>query len=136
MPVPVVVVDDDHIDRYLVGRLAEKISADAAVIEFATGNEFCEVVADHQLRCRQIGDVPPLILVLLDINMPGMNGFEVLDELAKNQEITVNLKVVMHTSSCHPEDVEKAKQFKFVDDYVEKPLSVQKLDQLVQRCLV
>jgi CheY-like chemotaxis protein len=48
-------------------------------------------------------------LMLLDINMPVMNGFEFLDALKKHPEIDENaLQICMLTSSTNPEDIRRA----------------------------
>lgn len=54
-------------------------------------------------------------LVILDVMMPKIDGFEVLDILRNTAE-TVNTKIIMLTALSRPEDIEKAQQYG-VDDY-------------------
>lgn len=62
-------------------------------------------------------------LLLLDINMPVMNGWDVLDIL-KTKSYTSQVNVVMVTSSVDKSDHEKAKQYyPGVIDFIEKPIS-------------
>ena len=71
-------------------------------------------------------------VVLLDINMPGMNGFEFLDEY---HQLPDNLKshvvVMMLTTSLNPADEGRAEQFGEVTGYRNKPLTKAMLDEVV-----
>ncbi len=61
-------------------------------------------------------------LVILDINMPEMNGFEVLEEL-KNSKTHKLIPVLMSTASANKEVVLKAMKYG-ADDYIVKPIDV------------
>lgn len=66
---------------------------------------------------------PPALwpdLILLDLNMPGMNGWQFLDEYLKLPHKTV-LYVV--SSSIDPVEIQKAKSYPCVADYITKPLT-------------
>lgn len=63
-------------------------------------------------------------LVFLDINMPGMNGWEFLESLEKLDH-NENVHVVMVTSSVNRSDREKSGRFRHVVDFIEKPLSIE-----------
>src|SRR5687768_11583574 len=62
-----------------------------------------------------------VFLVLLDINMPELNGWEFLDAI---QSVDASIYVVMVTSSVDSRDKKKAKSYKQVIEYMEKPLSI------------
>jgi len=70
-------------------------------------------------------------LILLDINMPVMNGWEFLDAL---KECTClddkNLNVHMLTSSIADEDINRAKEYDFVKGYITKPFTQQDISNL------
>ncbi|MDR5900361.1 PAS domain-containing protein [Halomonas vilamensis] len=61
-------------------------------------------------------------LILLDIHMPGMNGFEVLEILREAPE-TRHIPVVAVSANAMPEDIKRAKRAGF-NDYLTKPLDV------------
>jgi CheY-like chemotaxis protein len=109
MKVKVLVVDDDQDIRSLVRMILE--SKGMEVDEAATGEE-----ALHKLRG---GDDKP-DLILLDVMMPGMNGWEVLRELKRDTELQ-SIPVVM-LSAIDPtvEDMMRP-EFDELVDYVLKP---------------
>lgn len=68
-------------------------------------------------------------LIFLDINMPGMSGWEFLESLDKLKHLD-QVYVVMVTSSVNRSDREKAKSFQRVIGYVEKPLDLETCGRL------
>lgn len=72
------------------------------------------------------------MLIFLDINMPKMNGWELLDQL-ENQIHHADIKVIMVTSSLDREDREKAQQYKLVIDFWEKPLDDVNVSSLIEK---
>ncbi|MDH5518214.1 MAG: response regulator [Gammaproteobacteria bacterium] len=61
-------------------------------------------------------------LILLDINLPGMDGFEVLKRLRQNQ-LTANIPVIAISANAMPSDIDKGLDAGF-DDYITKPINV------------
>jgi len=72
-------------------------------------------------------------LILLDINLPGMDGFEVLKHLRQRKE-TQNTPVIAISANAMPRDVEKGMQAGF-GDYITKPIDVKKLLTAVDNAL-
>ena len=72
-------------------------------------------------------------LILLDINMPVMNGFEFLEEYAKlDDNLKASTVVVMLTTSLHPRDLEKADTFPDLKAYINKPLTKEEIESIVE----
>ena len=71
-------------------------------------------------------------LILLDIIMPGMDGLEVLKQLALQSE-TWQIPVIMLTAKAETEFLFKARELSAVD-YLIKPFTVQDLLKVVKRC--
>lgn len=64
-------------------------------------------------------------LILMDINLPGMNGFEVLKELRKVSK-TQNIRVIAVSANAMQKDIENGEKAGF-DDYITKPIDVKEL---------
>lgn len=72
-------------------------------------------------------------VILLDINMPGMNGFEFLAEYEKLDPIyQAKVVLMMLTTSLNPDDERRANQHGVVTGYKSKPLTRQMLDEIVK----
>ncbi len=69
-------------------------------------------------------------LILLDLNMPGMDGWEFLEQF-KHVPEAAHIPVVILTSSIDPQDIARSKAFGNVKDYIPKPLTTEKLDQII-----
>lgn len=72
-------------------------------------------------------------LVLLDINLPGMSGFEVLERLQADPS-TRDIPVVAVSANAMPQDIERAQVAGFAD-YVTKPIDIHRLLALLNRLL-
>jgi CheY-like chemotaxis protein len=71
-------------------------------------------------------------LVFLDINMPVMDGFSFLARVVK-ELLCKHMNVVILTSSGRQKDKDLASQFSNVVDYIEKPLSQDKVQQVMKK---
>jgi hypothetical protein len=72
-------------------------------------------------------------LILLDINMPGMDGYQVL-EIFKSDALLKNIPVVAVTANAMPRDIERGQAAGFTD-YLTKPLDVPGFHTLIDRLL-
>lgn len=71
-------------------------------------------------------------LIFLDINMPAMNGWEFLERYAQlSSEKKADVVIVMLTTSLNPDDRAKAGNIKEVDGFESKPLSEEKVKELL-----
>ena len=111
----ILVVDDSEPDLLYTRIVLERAGITQDVLPFDSAAE-----ALHWL---QQPDCPGADLILLDINMPGMNGFEFLSAYSSQTAQSVQPVVVMLTSSPDPADKEKAAAFACVRGYVVKPIN-------------
>jgi CheY-like chemotaxis protein len=73
-------------------------------------------------------------LLLLDINMPEMDGWEFLEEFEKfPAEALEKCSVFLLSSSIDPNDIEKSRTYSIVKDFISKPLTLDKIHSLLLR---
>ncbi len=119
----ILLVDDEE-DCNFVTRMVLKRSG-------YTGRITCFTSASAALEHLRIGDDRP-DLMFVDINMPGMTGFDLLaacegDGILPNDHTSV----VMFSSSNRPCDMEQARRYRSVVGYVEKALTTEAFQQVV-----
>ncbi len=123
MPCPVVVIDDDSVNNLI----CEKVILSQGLAQEVK----CFLSADEALSwlCKQhSGQYPELIF--LDINLPGMNGWEFLEQL--NQTLPDHgIRIYMLSSSVSLDDQFQAQAHPTVTDFVIKPLTKTKLAKLL-----
>jgi len=121
----VMVIDDTEIDRYIARTNIQKYAFAEEVICKESAKTALEYL---KLFCDQPDELPQLIF--LDIRMPEMDGFGFLEEYAKLPDaIKKNCIIMMLTSSLNADDQEKALNNKYVNRFLNKPLSKDKLVQ-------
>lgn len=131
MKIPVMVIDDETVDRYTAKRRLDKHGGFDEVVEVASGDQFLEKYCNEKNGLQP--DRP--LLILIDINMPGRNGFETIAEFEKRQKLGVApqaVVVMMFTSSGNPKDKAAAASFSLVRGYIEKPLDATGAEELYQ----
>ncbi len=73
-------------------------------------------------------------IILLDIKMPKVDGFEFLEHYEKfPPSVTVPTTIFMLSSSIDPDDINRALKSKYVHDFIEKPLTKEKIEQLLSK---
>ncbi len=102
------------------------------VIEKACFAKSTSLAANGQLAIDYFASDPTAAhteLVLLDLNMPVMNGWDFLDEFMRSYKARFpTTQVAILSSSVNPEDVQKARSYEIVIDFIKKPLTVEGLE--------
>lgn len=129
----ILLVDDDEVSNYLNTILIEKTGIDVQIEITLNG-----LMALEYLTCsgryKDKPGYPRPGLVLLDINMPGMNGWEFLNaynSLDENQK--GNVTIAMLTSSNNIDDVNNAMHNYGILDYIYKPLTLPKIQEVIYK---
>lgn len=122
----VMVVDDAEIDRFLAKKVLTKYAFAREVLPLESAMNALDYLSENQENKDALPD-----LIFLDINMPKMNGFDFLEEYTKLPE-TVKKKciIVMLSSSLLPEDGELALNNPYVCQFLNKPLTADKLKEV------
>ncbi len=126
----VLCVDDDTISLTISQLLLKRTGFAVEVNTVIDGSEAIEYFEDlFANNPDPQGNAPELIL--LDINMPVMNGWEFLQEYTPRfLDKLPNTHIVILSSTIDPEDFALAKQFPVVKQFISKPLSIENLEEL------
>ncbi len=115
-------VDDDPINNLINKRLITKLSITEKVDEF--------LEAEKALQKLKTMDPKEPTLILLDINMPVMNGWDFLNIYLKEFPERKD-EIFVLSSSIDLQDRHKAMQYSVVKGFVEKPLTPEKIKDIV-----
>lgn len=128
-PPIVALVDDDYIFQLTASRLLKAADATANVLQFSNGEEALRYLNDH---AEEEGKLPDILL--LDINMPHVDGWMFLNDYAQlKTKLTKKIKIYMVSSSIDPVDMNRAKSNQSVEDYIIKPISKEGFKKLMSQ---
>ena len=117
----ILLVDDDLPSRRLADIVLQDAKVTCTVSEAKDGKEAIEML-------RNSDELPDVIL--LDINMPVMDGFGFLAEYRNLPKAGSNTKIYMLTTSVLEKDYSRAFATGLVKDYFEKPLNEKHIEQI------
>ncbi len=125
----IVIVDDDPAHIALIKRALKKCNLAKNIISFHSGQQVLDFVygnGEFNTQAR-----PQQILILLDINMPGLNGIEVLKKL-KNELTSQTIPVIMLTTSDDPTEIDTCLQLG-CNAYLVKPIEQKSFADTIHR---
>ncbi|TVZ28040.1 CheY-like chemotaxis protein [Gillisia sp. Hel_I_86] len=119
----IILVDDQSITNFITRKLLEIEDVQIPVKDFTNPVEALELILQQKEQKN---------IIILDLNMPEMSGWEFLDKLVENNHTPT---IIILTSSTSDLDRDKASQYNFVKDYIIKPLNQNKVSELcVKHC--
>lgn len=130
MPQKIICIDDDPIALLLSKLVISKSkfkSETTTLINGIAALKHFSLLNETNIR----NEIKETLLVFLDLNMPIIDGWELLEELSSKNFENIELKIILLTSSIDPIDIEKSKSFKMVIDFHPKPLTVEILNGIV-----
>lgn len=113
-PIVILMADDDDDDRFLA---TEALAEWRVINEFRTVEDGVELL--EHLRS---GENPLPDLILLDLNMPRLNGWEALEELKSDPDLRT-IPVVVLTTSDRSDDISRSYALG-ASSYIKKPVSM------------
>ena len=125
----ILLVDDDPITNYINQLLLERMGFTEEEIAVTTdGNEAVEIVSKTNERLIENQSV---LLFFLDINMPVMDGFDVLDTLNERGISHDKIMVYLLTSSKSAKDLQKADHYN-ICGFIDKPLKEESVKTILE----
>lgn len=120
------IADDDEDDRFFIRKAIQAVIPDVAVVEAQDGQELMTLLrhSDHQSAER------PVRVILLDMNMPRLNGLETLQAIRADSLLS-SVPAVMISTSAHPEMVAEAYR-KGINSYIKKPSSYADFNRIAE----
>lgn len=122
MKLNTIIVDDDRIFHFLLSVMLNEIKISTKPHCYSEGMEFL----NHWKEQRESGTGT---LIFLDLNMPLINGWEVLDKLQKEEDLN-DTHIIIITSSIDPKDRSRAMAYPMVIDFLVKPIDIQSLSNI------
>jgi CheY-like chemotaxis protein len=125
--IKILLVDDDEITNFLSREVLQLHFTEAEITTVTNGEEALEFLAS------QLNENKPLPnIMLLDINMPLMNGWEFLEKLAEgNKHDYSSINIFMYTSSVYFEDLNRAKKNGLLKNILTKPLNNEGIQEMI-----
>lgn len=123
------VVDDDEIYTFLIKRIIKLAQVAENTIFFKNGQEALEFFIEHKTKPEELPE-----LILLDINMPILDGWQFMDGFSQlASRLEKDITVYMISSSEDQDDYERAKSISRIKDFVRKPIDKDVLIELVEK---
>lgn len=121
----IVIIDDDHVYRLITFKMIHHVDNSLEIHQ-------CEnaLIGLETLVSFENSDHP--ITVLLDINLPLMNGWDFLKKLEKSHPDLLNtMDIYMVSSSTDDSDIFKSKTYKFLKGFISKPLNKENIKTIL-----
>ncbi len=122
----VAIIDDDRVFQKVTWMKIERRNLARKVLMFSDGEQAIHFLEEKAASPDELPDI-----ILLDLNMPVMDGWDFLDAFVRlRPKIGKQITLFVATSSVNPEDMRRAQQISAVSDYVVKPISDSSLNRL------
>jgi len=127
VPVKILLVEDDETDIKFITRAFERIWDAPTIAVVRNGEQALQYLRKQQ----DYGSAATPDLVLLDLNMPGKNGYEVLTEAKRDPELK-HIPIVVLTTSSDEESIEESYKL-HANSFITKPATFDELQSVVQQ---
>ena len=121
---PIVVIEDDEDDQFMLSEIFKKLNYNNQVVFFRDGNKALDYL-------NRIEVIP--FLILSDINMPMINGFELRNKVATNEQLHIKcIPYLFFTTTATKQSVIDAYALS-VQGFFVKPNSLDRLENIIRK---
>jgi CheY-like chemotaxis protein len=121
------IIDNDPMVSFYIKRLTELGALADIITIYDSPRGAVDYLLLHKTSLEHLPDI-----ILLDIYMPEMDGWEFIQEFQKiRDKLTKNVEIHIITSSNHPKDLTRAQSFVEVKSYLQKPVTLEALQEVV-----
>jgi CheY-like chemotaxis protein len=121
------IIDDDDINIFIIKKIVEKTGFDIDMVAKGNGK-----LAIDYLKQAITENLAFPHLILIDINMPVMNGWEFIEAYQTLDVKQPDVHLYILSSSVYENDIEKTKSYDSVKGFISKPLSKERLTELLK----
>ncbi|MCA6438241.1 MAG: response regulator [Bacteroidetes bacterium] len=123
----VALIDDDEIVKFIGSKVIESTKLVNRIKTFSNGEEAINFLKSNSKNL----DLLPEI-ILLDLNMPIMDGFEFLEKyIMLEPKLGKKIAIYVVSSTISPTDIERLNKISEVSDYIIKPITKEKFEFIV-----
>ncbi|MFY9310744.1 MAG: response regulator [Bacteroidia bacterium] len=120
------IIDDEEIIQFIVKTILQNLNDDISILSYKNGEE--ALLAFKEMDKADLPDI-----ILLDINMPVMGGWQFLDEFIKSKAHNEKkIAIYILSSSTAPGDKIRAKVYKDIIGYINKPIEADTLKKITE----
>lgn len=122
------IIDDDDLYKLLLEKSIHRLQIDTNIITYANGKDALIGLTNFNSNAESLPDI-----ILLDINMPVMDGWEFMEHfLALKNKLAKNIIIYIASSSIASQDIEKSKSYKEISGYLIKPIYKETIKSLLK----
>ena len=130
----VLLIDDDVATNFINKMIIKKAEITDHIEIVLNGQEALDYLTNSGKYEKSDGIFPKPMLILLDINMPVMDGWEFADAFSKLEENQKeNIVIIMLTSSLNPDDKERASKLSAISGFQNKSLTMERFTTILNK---
>ena len=125
------VIDDDLVYKFVLRTLISKTSPTTSIVEFKDGQEAIEFINQNKSEPPKLPDI-----ILLDINMPRLNGWQFLDQLRISNIAFCRPPIYMVTSSFDLADITTAGTYREITRFISTPVHTEVIREILSEAVI
>jgi CheY-like chemotaxis protein len=128
----IMLIDDSKDDNFIHQRVIKRSGLVKTIITKYSALEALQYLEQKHTHQDEHPD-----LIFLDVNMPGMNGWEFLVEYGElDKELQGKALICMLTTSENPDDKERLMHFNLISEFMTKPLTIEMLQMIINKYFI